>query len=110
MNSWERSRPCVRRSGLGSKLMVVAEHTRQLPAAALFLPDMGELRDLGQTARFVLEHRVEAVDAGLDGAVVVDRIDLHRLGHEFARGEEIGADRLALALVVRRLVELLARG
>src|SRR4030095_783158 len=91
------------------QLMVVAQHARQAPLPVLFLPDLRELRRLGQPIGFALLNRVEAVRAGLDRAVVVERIDLHRLGHELARRQEVDALLLPLALVLRGLDEVRAR-
>src|SRR5690349_19455813 len=69
---------------LGGELVVVAKRARHAPSALVLLPDRGEERDLDELLRLVRKEAVEAVLANLDGAEVVDRIDLHGSRHDLA--------------------------
>src|ERR1700746_2376863 len=90
--------------------MVIADDTRQLPLAAVLLPDVQKLRGLGHAVGLAALDRVEVVPACLDGAVVVQRIDAEAAGDELAARAEIGSVADAGAMLRDILDEFRSRG
>src|SRR5436190_13596247 len=89
--------------------MVEADYARQLPAALVLLPDVGELRDLDQLLGLARQQLEEAMYAHFHGTVVVERIDLEGAGYELATCPVILARFLSRTGARNPVQELLAR-
>src|SRR5512146_211924 len=96
--------PCL--AGRGGVRVVVTEDARQLPApVGLEFPQLEELRRLGHLIRLAGREAVEPVQAGLDGAIALERMDLEAAFDQLAARPVVDALGLALALLAYQVHE-----